>query len=111
MLCSLHIENILTEEIRKLTTNGFTASNRCGLTTFINEKGEEMLLLVDYSKDLEGVDYKVGRTVEVTLPQGYTDAENVYRATTLAKKYSSGALTKITVQMCRQESVLIKLVK
>ena len=108
---SLHIENILTEEIRKLTTNGFTASNRCGLTTFVNEKGEEMLLLVDYSKDLEGVDYKVGRTVEVTLPQGYTDAENVYRATTLAKKHENGVLTKITVQMCRQESVLIKLVK
>lgn len=105
------IENILTEQITSLSTNKFRASKRCGITPFINEKQEEMLLLIDYSKDLDGVDYEKGRLVEVSLPQGYTDAEGVYNAEKLGKQMQEGNLVKIVLPILRQQSVLIKLKK
>ena len=105
------LEKLVMENITKLSTSEFRASNRSGITPFVNEKQEDMLLLIDYSKDLDGVDYEKGRLVEISLPNGYTDVEGVYNAKEIGKYTQNGSLTKIVLPILRQQSILLKLIK
>jgi len=105
------IEKLVMENITNLSTSEFRASNRSGITPFVNEKQEDMLLLIDYSKDLDGVDYEKGRLVEISLPNGYADVEGVYNAKEIGKYTQNGILTKIVLPILRQQSILLKLIK
>ncbi len=105
------IENTLTDTLRNLSTSEYLAPKRCGITPFVNEKGEDMLLLIDYSKDLDDATYEKTKPVTVQLPAGYTDVVGVYGADEIGKSYKNGTLSKVCVDMLRQQSVLLKLVK
>ncbi len=105
------IENTLTDTLRELSTSEYLAPKRCGITPFVNEKGEDMLLLIDYSKDLDEATYEKTKSVTVQIPAGYTDVVGVYGADEVGKHYENGTLTKLCVNMLRQQSVLLKLVK
>ena len=105
------MENIVMDTITKLSTSKFKASKRCGITPFVNEKKEDILLLIDYSKDLDGVDYEKGRLVEVDLPNGYTDVVGIYNAEKIGTYRQNGHLKKIVLPVLRQQSVLLKLIK
>ena len=108
---SVLIENTVSENIVRLSTSEFRASKRCGITPFVNERGEDIILLTDYSKDLDGVDYEKGRLVELTLPEGYTGVEGVYNAESVGSYTEGGNLRKILLPILRQQSVLLKLIK
>ncbi len=105
------IENILMENITNLSTSEFRASKRCGITPFVNEKQEDIILLIDYSKDLDGVDYENGRLVEVDLPKGYMGVEGIYNAKEIGVHMQDGNVRKIVLPILRQQSVLLKLIK
>lgn len=105
------IENTLTDTLRALSSSAYRAPKRCGITPFINEKGEDMLLLIDYSKDLDEATYENAKPVTVEIPAGYTDVVGVYGADEIGKHYENGTLSKLCVNMLRQQSVLLKLVK
>ena len=105
------IENTLTDTLRSLSTSEYLAPKRCGITPFVNEKGEDMLLLIDYSKDLEDATYEKTKPVTVQIPAGYTDVVGVYGADEIGKSYENGTLSKVCVNMLRQQSVLLKFVK
>lgn len=105
------IENIVADTVIQLSTSEFKASKRCGITPFVNEKQEDVLLLIDYSKDLDGVDYEHGRIVEVNLPKGYKDAVGIYNGKEIGKYAQNGNVRKIVLPILRQQSVLVKLIK
>ena len=105
------LENIVTDTITKLSTSKFRASKRCGITPFVNEKQEDILLLIDYSKDLDGIDYENGRLVEVNIPKGYKGVEGIYNAKDIGAHTQNGNITKIILPILRQQSVLVKLIK
>lgn len=103
------IENIVMETITELSTSEFRASKRCGITPFVNEKQEELLLLIDYSKDLDGVDSECGRLIEVSFPKGYTSVEGLYNAREIGVHMQEDNITKIVLPILRQQSILLKL--
>lgn len=108
---SILLEDILSETLRELSSSEFVAERRCGITPFVNEKGEDILLLIDYSKDLDTATYDSPRYATITLPEGYQNVECLYGAKKIGKRYQNGYLSALSVPMLRQQSVLLKLAK
>ncbi len=106
------LESTITDCMRKLSTSGYIADKRCGITPFVNERGEDVLLLVDYSKDLGGATYEKPIRVKVELPENtYCNAVGVYGCEQIGKRMKNGKISAISVGILRQQSILLKLVK
>lgn len=106
------LESVITERMRKLSKSEYKAKNRCGVTPFVNEHGEDMLLLVDYSKDLGGATYEKPVWVTVEIPENtYSDAVGVYGCKQVGKRVKNGKISAISVEILRQQSILLKLLK
>ena len=106
------LERTVINSIRGFSSSGYKADIRCGITPFVNERGEDMLLLVDYSKDLGGATYEKSKRVIVELPENtYTDVVGVYGCKQLGRNKKEGKLSAGSVEILRQQSVLLRLVK
>ena len=106
------LERTVIDCIRGFSTAEYRADIRCGVTPFVNERGEDMVLLVDYSKDLGGATYDKPVRVTVEIPENtYTDVVGVYGCKRVGKRIKNGKVSAISVELLRQQSVLLKLEK
>ncbi|MBR2376054.1 MAG: hypothetical protein IKA88_07180 [Clostridia bacterium] len=109
---SVLLEQTVTDCMRGFSTAGYIADKRCGVTPFVNKRGEDILLLVDYSKDLGGASYEKPIWVTVEIPENtYSDAVGIYGYKQVGKRMKNGKLSAISVELLRQQSVLLKLIK
>lgn len=106
------LEATIADCLRGFSSAGFIADHYCGVTPFVNENGEDIVLLVDYSKDLGGATYDKPVRVTVEIPENsYSDVVGVYGCKQVGKRMKNGKISAISVELLRQQSVLVKLVK
>ena len=106
------LEATIADCLRGFSSAGFIADHYCGVTPFVNENGEDIVLLVDYSKDLGGATYDKPVRVTVEIPENsYSDVVGVYGCKQVGKRMKNDKISAISVELLRQQSVLVKLVK
>ena len=86
------------------------ADGKCGVTHFESQKGEDLILLIDYTEMNRNEFSLLTQTVTVTIGDGYTDVVCVSDEVAIGKTYCNGKLVSFTVDMLPQKSMLFKLI-
>lgn len=110
---SVLLKTTVRNVLKTLSSPLYTVNEQCGITAFKNEKGEDMLLLIDYTDYDHDAVFTRNTILTVNINEkGFKGAEVV---SSIPKEVGihtkNGHMDALTLTIKPQESVLLKLIK
>lgn len=107
---SMLLKDVLITALQSINASDVRASGKCGVTHFENQKGEDVILLIDYSEMNRNEFSGSTQTVTVYVKGDYTDIVCISDELAVGKIFENGKLISFTVDLLPQQSVLFKLI-
>lgn len=106
------LKETLTNALLDIVKSPLHAEGKCGVTHFETQKGDDALLLIDYTADNRHELMEKTQRVLVRLTDVcYADIQGVTDDRKIGKVFENGKLTAFTLELAPQESFLLKFVK
>ena len=103
------LQETMTNVLLSSIVSPVRAEGKCGITHFETTRGEDCILLVDYTEGNRHAFMDKHQRIVVRLPEeGYLDVVGITDNRSIGKVYENGVLTAFTIELAPQESFLLR---